>query len=241
MNRVASIFSLIVLVVAAAVSLLAIRPALPAPQSPAGFTETPTPTVTDTPAASLAETPTDTPTPTPTDTPTPTPTPTHTPPPILTDTPAPPTSQETPPPPPPTHTPPPPLNSPSIVKRVNLERAQVGDILVFTIEIINPNPVPIGDVVVSDALSPLVDYLGADVPRGEFSFDSGAYTWTLRLGTMAPNERVTLTITTRLSERAQPPGELLNTAVLTSTQGVTQSNTTNTLVVPKNLPETGRR
>ncbi|MCS6910763.1 MAG: DUF11 domain-containing protein [Anaerolineales bacterium] len=219
---------------------------MPAPQSPAGFTETPTPTATDTPTASLAETPTDTPTPTPTDTPTPTPSPTHTPAdmpiPILTGTPAPPVLRETSlPPPPPTNTPPPPLNSPSIVKQVNLERAQVGDILVFTIEIINPNPVPIGDVVVSDALSPLVDYLGADVPRGEFSFDSGAYTWTLRLGAMAPNERVTLTITTRLSERAQPPGELLNTAVLTSTQGVTQSNTTNTLVVPKSLPETGRR
>lgn len=224
-------------------SLLAVQPAVwPAPQSPAGFTETPTPTVTDT----LTPTATDTPTP-PTETPTLTPSPTHTP----TDTPTPPapptetptapaTSQDT-PPLLPTDTPPTPLQDPYIVKSASSEQAQVGDILIFTIEIVNPNPVTIGDVVVSDALSPMVDYVSADVSRGEFSFDSGARAWTLFLGVMAPNERVTIAITVRVNERAQPPNALLNTAVLTSSQGMTQSNTTNTLIVPKRLPETGRR
>ncbi len=243
MNRLVSALSLIVLVVASAMGLLVVQPSLPVPQSPAGFTETPTatdtptPTVTDTPTP--AAPPTDTPTPTsppthtPTDTPTPTPTETPT---------APPVSEDTPPPPPlPTDTPPVVLSDLYIVKYVNLEQAQVGDLLIFTIEVINPNPVAVGDVVVSDVLSPWVDYLAANVSRGDFSFDPGTYTWTLFLGTMVPNERVTLTITTRVSERAQPPDTLLNTAMLTSSQGMTQSNTTSTLIVPKSLPETGRR
>ncbi|BCX04007.1 MAG: hypothetical protein KatS3mg053_1945 [Candidatus Roseilinea sp.] len=240
MNRLASALSLIVLVVAAATGMLATPRWSPGPQSPIGFTETPTATATDTPTPTAP--PTETPTPIPSPTHTPTVTPTPTPPPTETPT-APPTSQDTPAPPPlpPTDAPTPVLGDPSIVKQVNLERAQVGDIVIFTIEIINPNPVAIGDVVVSDALSSLVDYLSASVPRGDFSFDPATHTWTLFLGTMAPNERITLTITTRVNARAQPPNSLLNTAVLTSSQGVTQSNTTNTLIVPKSLPETGRR
>ncbi len=240
MNRLTSAFSLIVLVVAA-MSLLAIQPAWPVLQAPVGFTETPTPTATDTPTPTATDipTPVETPTPTPSSTRTPTDTPTPTTPPTETPT-APPLSQDT-PSPLPTDTPPPLLSDPYINKRVSLEQAQIGDILVFTIEIVNPNPVAIGDVVVSDALSPLVDYLSADVSRGEFGFDPGAYTWTLSLGTMAPNERVTIVITVRVNERAQPPNVLLNTAVLTSGRGTTQSNTTNTLIVPKSLPETGRR
>lgn len=128
-----------------------------------------------------------------------------------------------------------------IVKQVNLAQAQPGDIVVFTIEVINPNPVSLSNVSVSDALSPLVDYLSASVPRGSFSFDAGSRVWTLTLGTLEPNERLTFTITARVNEQAQPPNTILNTAVLTTSQGVTQSNTTTTLLVPGNLPGTGRR
>ncbi|PJF46666.1 MAG: DUF11 domain-containing protein [Chloroflexi bacterium] len=151
----------------------------------------------------------------------------------------PPTSQ--PPPAAPTATPLPALFDPYIIKQVNLEQARPGDIVVFTIEVINPNPVSIDNVVVGDAISPLVDYLSASVPRGNFSFDAGSRTWTLALGTMGPGERVVFTITTRVNERAQPPANVLNTAVLTSSQGVTQSNTVAVLIVPAELPGTGRR
>jgi uncharacterized repeat protein (TIGR01451 family) len=140
----------------------------------------------------------------------------------------------------PTPTPQPVLRDPYIIKQVNLEQARVGDIVVFTIDVINPNPVAISNVVVGDALSPLVDYLSASVPRGSFSYDAGTRMWTLNLGAMGPEERLTLTITTRVNERAQPPNTLLNTAVLTSSLGITQSNTTNTLIVPGELPGTGR-
>jgi uncharacterized repeat protein (TIGR01451 family) len=166
----------------------------------------------------------------------------------FTDTPTPePTNTPTPgpgdgsPPSTPTPTPQPVLRDPYIIKQVNLEQARVGDIVVFTIDVINPNPVAISNVVVGDALSPLVDYLSASVPRGSFSYDAGTRMWTLNLGAMGPEERLTLTITTRVNERAQPPNTLLNTAVLTSSLGITQSNTTNTLIVPGELPGTGRR
>jgi len=208
------------------ISALAGQPAAPTPAMPAGFTETPTPTDTATPT----ETPTPTATPTFTPTPTETPTPTQTP---ATGTPIPPPAA--------TATPQPILLDPYIIKQVNLEQAQVGDIVVFTIDIINPNPVAISQVTVGDALSALVDYLSASVPRGAFSFDPASNTWTLALGEMGPNERVTISITARVNERAQPPDTLLNTAVLSSSRGVTQSNTTRTLIVPAQLPGTGRR
>ncbi|GIV85589.1 MAG: hypothetical protein KatS3mg052_2596 [Candidatus Roseilinea sp.] len=179
-----------ILITVMAVMSVLVAPQTPSvPQAPAGFTETPTPTDTPTP------TPTNTPTPTPTETPTPTPTQTPTP------TATPPTSQ--PPPAAPTATPLPALFDPYIIKQVNLEQARPDDIVVFTIEVINPNPVSIDNVVVGDALSPLVDYLSASVPRGNFGFDAGSRTWTLALGTMGPGERVVFTITTR-GERARP-------------------------------------
>lgn len=226
-KKLTSALSLGVLVVVAAAALFAAQPAAPAEQAPAGFTETPTPT----------DTPTPTPTPTPTDTPTPTLTPTPT------STPTPPAPTDVPPPPEPlpTSTPLPVLSDPYVIKQVNLEQAQVGDIVVFVIDIINPNPVAINNVEVGDALSPLVDYLSASVPRGAFSYDPAGHVWRLQLGDMAPNERVTISITARVNERAQPPNTLLNTAVLTSSRGVTRSNTTQTLIVPNLLPETGRR
>lgn len=219
-KKLTSALSLGVLVVIAAAVLLATQPVAPAPQAPAGFTETPTPT--DTPTPTLTPTPTDTPTPTSTPTPL-----------APTDVP--------PPPEPPASTPLPVLSDPYVIKQVNLEQAQVGDIVVFVIDIINPNPVVINNVEVGDALSPLVDYLSASVPRGAFSYDPAGRVWRLQLGDMAPNERVTISITARVNERAQPPNALLNTAVLTSSRGVTQSNTTQTLIVPNLLPETGRR
>ena len=240
----------LVVVMLSALGAMAIVAGQPAftPQAPLGFTDTPVPPTdtpvppTDTPAppTSTPVPPTSTPAP-PTDTPVP---PTDTPAPP-TSTPAPPTSTPAPtsemPPSPLTPTPQPVLIDPYIIKQVNLEQAQVGDIVVFTIDVINPNPVAIGNVVVGDVLSPLVDYLSASVPRGSFSYDAGARTWTLNLGVMGPEERLTLTITARVNERAQPPNTLLNTAVLTSSLGITQSNTTNTLIVPGELPGTGRR
>lgn len=195
-----------------AMAIVAGQPAF-APQAPLGFTDTPAPTDAHTPTPAPTDAPT--PMPAPTDGPPSNPTPTATPQPILMD--------------------------PYIIKQVNLEQAQVGDIVVFTIDVINPNPVAIDNVVVGDALSPLVDYLSASVPRGSFSYDAGTRTWTLNLGAMGPNEQVTISITARVNERAQPPNSLLNTAVLTSSMGVTQSNTTNTLIVPGQLPGTGRR
>lgn len=227
-----------------------------APLVPVGFTDTPTPVPTDTPTLApptptftpVPPTPTFTsvpPTPVPTDTPTPVPpTPTFTPiPPTIEPTSPVPTAPApiTPTPGQPTATPAPVLQDPFIIKQVNLAQAQPGDIVIFAIEVINPNPVSLSNVTVSDALSPLVDYVSASVPRGTFSFDPSSRVWTLTLGTMAPNERLTFTITARVNEQAQPPNTLLNTAVLTTSRGVTQSNTTNTLIVPRALPGTGRR
>jgi uncharacterized repeat protein (TIGR01451 family) len=223
--------ALIMLTVVVATGLMIQTPPL-ALGSPTGFLNAP---------AGFTETPTDVPTSTPTDTPvptftlTPTSTPTSTPPPTSTDAPPPLPPAE------PTATPELALAEPRIIKRVNLEQGQVGDVVVFTIEIINPNPVSIGNVVVGDALSPLADYLGASVPRGTFNYDPNTHAWTLLLDAMGPNEQLAFTITVRINERARSPNALLNTAVLTSSHGVTQSNTTQTLIVPKHLPGTGRR
>ncbi len=230
---------LIALVLAGA-AVFSILPSPAVPAAPVGFTETPT--FTPLP-------PTDTPTSVPpTNTPTSVP-PTNTPtsvPPTETPTPTPPTSTPPPPPPPPpppqpTSTPLPVISDPYIIKSVNVEQAQPGEEIVFTIEVVNPNNVSLNNVVVGDQLSPLVEYISADVPRGALSFDSATNTWTLHLDSMAPGERLVFTIRTRVRSDVVPPNAVINTAVLTSSQGVTVSNTTNTLIVPLRLPQTGSR
>src|SRR3990172_3828644 len=160
---------------------------------------------------------------------------TPTPAPTATDTPLPPTATPEPP-----DKPGPTLVDPVITKVVNVQLAQVGDVVVFTITAFNPNAVEVRNVVVVDPLPREVDYLGATTTQGPFFYDAGAHSVTFDLGTLAAGQTATLVIETRVNALGQPQTELRNTAVLWvsgSQRGA--SNTVVVQIIPAQIPETG--
>ena len=161
----------------------------------------------------------------------------------FTSTPAP-TATDTPAPPAPTDTPEPPsgpiLVDPVITKLVNVQLAQVGDPVQFTITAFNPNALPVASVVVVDALPPEVDYLSATTTQGQFFYDANTHTLTFDLGTLAAGQTVTLVIQTRVNALGQPQQAVRNTAVLwVSGTKIGDSNTVAVQIIPDQIPGTG--
>ncbi len=128
------------------------------------------------------------------------------------------------------------LIPPSLSKGANKTRAQVGEVVEFTITVTNPNNADFGGVTVTDALPPQVDYVSASTPLGAFSYDANSRTVTFNLGTLAPNQSVTLTIRARLNALAQPPAIIDNVAAMNN---AITSNLVSIQTVPGELPLTG--
>ena len=216
-------------------ALLSYQPLAAAAAPLLALTETPTLTATatslptDTPTATATGLPTNTPTTTATGLPSSTPTATPTNAPGSSPTPG---SQ-------PTSTAAPIVLDPLITKAVNLEQAHAGDIVEFTIFITNPNSVEVPNVVVVDPLPSLVVFMSAATPQGDFTFDANTNTLTFNLGTLAPGQVVVITITTRVSDQAQPPDQFRNLAIVSDSDSSSSSNTTTTTLVPGSLPAAG--
>jgi uncharacterized repeat protein (TIGR01451 family) len=224
--------------------------ALPAQadDGPQAITETPTPTTTDagitetataTAVTATATVVTATSTPvtatatTPAEGGTPSPTPTGV---VATNTPPPqPTSENNPTPAPP---------GVSITKRASSDRVAIGDVVEYTMVVINPNSSAVENVSVRDTLPTQVDYVSASSPVGSVSYDAGTRSVIFTIGTLTGNQQVTISIRARVNAAAPVPSSLLNQAVLTSGSGTssqttTQSNLTVVEVVPGQLPNTG--
>ena len=176
--------------------------------TPCTSTPTPTATSTTTPTATATG-----PTPTPTSTPLP-------PPPAPTD-----------PPPPP----PPVLVDPLITKAVNLMFAQVGDPVLFTIVVTNPNPVPLFNVVVTDTLPPQLDFVSAIASQGTFTVDAGTNIVTFDVGTLGAGGSATLTIEARVNQQGQP-GDILRNIARLNVGGQAEASLQ---IVPPVIPVTG--
>jgi uncharacterized repeat protein (TIGR01451 family) len=166
-------------------------------------------------------------TPTPTNTETPTPTPAS---PLPTATPA-----------APQPTPVPIVLDPLITKRVNLQQAQVGDSVEFTITATNPNDIPVDNVIVNDPLPREVDFLSATTTQGAFTYDLPTHTLVFTLGTMAPKQEIVMVIQARVNDFGQPPDLISNAATLTSnaTSATVRSEAVLVQLVPGALPEAG--
>jgi uncharacterized repeat protein (TIGR01451 family) len=130
---------------------------------------------------------------------------------------------------------------PLITKRANLQQAQVGDLVDFTITATNPNDVPVDNVVVVDPLSLLVDFISATTTQGTFTFDPATNTLVFTIGTMAPHQEVVITVQTRVNDFGQPPDLISNTATLTSsaTPSTVSSSVVIVQLVPGLLPGAG--
>ena len=197
----------------------------------AGFTPTPTDTVpaTATPTATatgVGPTPTNTSTPTstgvaPIDTPTP---------PAITVTDVPPPND--------TGTG---FGNPFISKSANVQVAQVGDPVDFTLTVTNRGDVSVLNVVVVDRLPAELNYRGATPGQGTASFDTATNTLTINIGTLGPAQTVTIAVRTRVNQRAQAPFQIVNSAEVFSDGGSSSTSTASTTIqtIPSALPSAG--
>ena len=195
-------------------------------------TETPTPTSTAT------DTPTNTPTITgtlPTGTATPTPTITGTPPtatPTFTGTPPTPTATGT-------ITP-----GMAITKAANVSTVRPGNTLVFTINVSNTGTAPAEDVTVSDTFVSVLNLSSVSTTKGTYTVNTAANSVIVNIGTLMPNQAVTITITTRVNSTATATATYTNFARLTHKfASITFSENSNTVsfivLITDILPPTG--
>jgi uncharacterized repeat protein (TIGR01451 family) len=129
---------------------------------------------------------------------------------------------------------------PIITKTVDIQLAQVGDPVKFTLTAFNPNAIDVMSVVVEDPLPPEIDFVSATVTQGTFFFEAGTNTIKFDIGTIGAGQSVTMVIQTRINERGQPQQELRNTTVLwVSGTNKGSSNTVSVTIIPLAIPGTG--
>lgn len=202
------------------------------------ITETPTNTLTQTSTISSTITSTATPTITgtpPTETPTPTSTITGTPPtstPTITGTPPTPTATGT--------------ISPGmgISKSVSATTVRPGQSLSFTLKVSNTGLAPANDVTITDTFQSVLNISSVSTTKGTYTVNSSTRTVTVSVGTLAPNESVTITVVTKVNTTVTTTSTYSNFARLTykylSTTFSINSNTVSYRVeVSSTLPGTG--
>ena len=156
-----------------------------------------------------------------------------------THTPRPPSTPQPKPKPGPTATSAPVLYDPVITKLVDVDHAQVGDSVHYTLVITNPNPVAIDNVVIVDPLPDVLDYLSATTPQGTVS--ASGNTLTFNIGTLAAGQVIQIVIHARVNSKGQPPNAFINIGHLTWDDGRhVDSNPVSVTIVPANLPGTGQ-
>lgn len=116
--------------------------------------------------------------------------------------------------PPPSPTPPQPseVADPQLSKRIDRTTAGIGDVVTYSIVVVNRGNTTATDVVVSDPLPAFLSYIGASSTRGTPTYASGVVR--LDLGALYPDEQVILTIQARINAMPNP---MINVASLTTT------------------------
>ncbi|MCZ7545295.1 MAG: DUF11 domain-containing protein [Anaerolineae bacterium] len=102
----------------------------------------------------------------------------------------------------------------SVVKQANRQQANIGDTVVFTVNVTNTGGAPIDDVVVTDDINAALDVVQVTSTRGVVTVTGNRVE--VAIGTMNPGETVTITITTRVSQRAVAGTTIPNVAVAAS-------------------------
>jgi len=162
---------------------------------------------------------------------------------LPTDTPVPPTDTPVPTSPPqqPADTPVPVVYDPLVTKLVNVEQAQVGDVVQYTLVVTNPNPVEVVNVVIVDPLPPMVDFVDTASPQGTYAFSADTNTLTYALGTLAPGQVLSIVIYARVNSKGQAPDQFRNLVNLTWGDGRGgDSNPATVSIVPGRLPAAGQ-
>ncbi len=106
------------------------------------------------------------------------------------------------------------ITDPAVTKAASVAQAAIGDRVVFTLVAFNPRgDISLPNVVVTDEIGPVLDILEVTATRGTVSVTGN--TVTVYIGGMLPNERVTITIVTQVSQRAVGGQIVRNVAIFT--------------------------
>lgn len=120
--------------------------------------------------------------------------------------------------------------NPSLSKSVTPSEAGVNTRFTFTIQVRNNGKVDMTNVVVNDVFPSYLTYYSATVTKGTYSFNTTTRTFTASVGTMTPNEVVTLTVYMTVNSTATTTQILNNTATMTYQHGgVGLSHSSNTI------------
>jgi uncharacterized repeat protein (TIGR01451 family) len=135
----------------------------------------------------------------------------------------------------PTATPGPILVDPAITKEASVDVARIGDTVTFTLTVTNPNAAPVTNVTVSDSLPAQLDFISVTTTFGSCAYDAGAHAVNCNLGMLAPHQVVTITIQTRVNDKARPPETLRNLMRIGDSQAEDS-----VIIIPDEIPVTGK-
>jgi len=126
-----------------------------------------------------------------------------------------------------------------ISKVADVQLAQPGAAVHFTLTVTNIGSIAANNVVVVDAIpSPLI-LQSATASQGTFSLNTTTNTVTFNVGTVAPGQVITLGVSTIVSKNVTPPVTITNSATLTDGNGHTSSSSSVVRVTSGTLPGTG--
>lgn len=124
------------------------------------------------------------------------------------------------------------LLDPAIVKFGNPTLARPGELVTWTIQVLNPNDVPLSNITVSDTVSPDFEILSASATVGTPTVNGQEIS--LFIADIQANETITITVVTRILDSIEA-NVLENTAVL----DVCDCTATAEVLVVGELPSTG--
>ncbi len=107
------------------------------------------------------------------------------------------------------------IADPVVTKRSSVQQAAIGDVVIFTLEVFNRGTVAAENVVVTDEIHEALDILEVTTTRGTVSVVGN--TVEVTIGTLNPSETVTITIRTRVSQRAVAGTTIPNVALVSAT------------------------
>ncbi|MCA9892175.1 MAG: DUF11 domain-containing protein, partial [Anaerolineae bacterium] len=129
------------------------------------------------------------------------------------------------------------IADPAIVKLVDPAFAQPNETVVWTITVSNPSGVTLNNVGFTDHVDDRLEILGTSATEGTVS--ASGQTVTFLIGSLAPNQVVTITVTTRIRSDAQVPFIIDNSATLGNPGDAYNGSSSARLLSVQSLPATG--
>ncbi len=134
------------------------------------------------------------------------------------------------------------LSVPVVSKTGDRSIVAVGDLVNYTIRVTNPNNAVMENAVATDFLDARLDYVSAQSTAGVAVYNASGRTVRIEMGNLAPNQTVTITITTRVNANAVAPARIDNYVDVIATNvnsASIRSTAASIQVIPSNIPTTG--